>query len=71
MRRNIGDVNGVEVFCGININTAVFNNFETVELTWARIESRRGLLSAVTVSLCGARRTRSARHADDEGGVLG
>jgi len=27
-------------------------------------------LSAVTVSLRGARRTRSARHADDEGGVF-
>src|SRR5271154_1926029 len=40
--RKIRDVNGVEVFCGINIDTAIFDNcicaFEIVEITWHRFE---------------------------------
>jgi len=69
VRRKIGDVNGVDVFCGTNINTAVFDNcIALLKLSSFEdaIESRRVLLISR-----GAESTQSAKHADDGGGIFG
>jgi hypothetical protein len=71
--RKIGDVNGVDVFWGINVPPSSIIVFVLLKLSsfGHGIESRRVLLSPVTASLCAARRTQSAKHADDGGGIFG